>query len=74
MVVVQEVRAITDNAAAIQLRVDKGTNTFLSTLAAPGAAQFLTVLKPCSIILPHCHQNAHELYTILFGTVPLTFA
>jgi hypothetical protein len=26
------------------------------------------VLKPCSILLPHCHQNAHEFYTVLFGT------
>jgi hypothetical protein len=64
----QEVRGITDNAAALQLRVDKGTNPFLSTLAEPGEAAFLTVLKPCSILLPHCHQNAHEFYTVLFGT------
>jgi hypothetical protein len=66
----QEVRAITDNAAALQLRVDKSTNQFLSTLAQPGEAAFLTVLKPCSILLPHVHQNAHEFYTVLFG-VPL---
>jgi hypothetical protein len=64
---VQEVRAITDNAAALQLRVDKGSNQFLSTLAEPGEAAFLTVLKPCSILLPHVHQNAHEFYTVLFG-------
>jgi hypothetical protein len=63
----QEVRGITDNKAALQLRVDKGTNTFLSTLAQPGEAQFLTVLKPCSILLPHVHQNAHEFYSVIFG-------
>jgi hypothetical protein len=32
----QEVRGITDNAAALQLSVDKSTDPFLSTLAEPG--------------------------------------
>lgn len=60
---------MTDNAAALQFRVTKGTNPFLSTLAAPGEAQFLTVLKPCSILLPHVHQRANEFYSVLFGTM-----
>jgi hypothetical protein len=25
------------------------------------------VLKPCSILLPHVHQNAHEFYSVIFG-------
>jgi hypothetical protein len=58
----------TDNAAAIQLQVTKAQVPFLSTLAAPGLAQFLTVLKPCSILLPHNHQRANEFYSVLFGT------
>ena len=57
-----------DNAAVLQQRVTKGTNPFLATLAEPGEAQFLTVLKPCSILLPHTHQRANEIYTVLFGT------
>jgi hypothetical protein len=67
MAAMQEVRGITDNKAALQLRVDKATNVFLSTLAQPGEAQFLTVLKPCSILLPHVHQNAHEFYSVIYG-------
>jgi hypothetical protein len=64
---VQEVNAVTDNAAALQQRVTKGSNPFLATLAEPGEAQFLTVLKPCSILLPHNHQRANEFYSVLFG-------
>ena len=74
---VQEVNAVTDNAAVLQQRVTKATNPFLAPLAKPGEAQFLTVLKPCSILLPHTHQRANEFYTVLFGTsvgtsMPLT--
>ena len=65
---VQDVTAVTDNAAVLQQRVTKGTNPFLSTLAEPGEAQFLTVLKPCSILLPHTHQRANEFYSVIFGT------
>jgi len=60
---------VTDNEAALQLRVTKATNPFLSTLAAPGEAQFLTALKPCSVLLPHVHQRANEFYSVLFGTM-----
>ena len=58
---------MTDNAAVLQLRVTKGSNPFLSTLAEPGEAQFLTALKPCSILLPHTHQRANEFYSVIFG-------
>ena len=61
---------MTDNAAVLQQRVTKGTNPFLSTLAEPGEAQFLTVLKPCGILLPHTHQRANEFYSVIFGTPP----
>lgn len=61
---------MTDNAAALQLRVEKATNVFLSTLAAPGESQFLTVLKPCSILLPHVHPRANEFYSVIFGAPP----
>lgn len=63
----QEVNAVTDNAAVLQQRVTKGTNVFLARLAKPGEAQFLTVLKPCGILLPHTHQRANEFYSVLFG-------
>eukprot|EP00892_Ulva_mutabilis_P012139 jgi/Ulvmu1/9298/UM050_0047.1 len=62
-----DVNAVTDNAAVLQQRVTKGTNPFLSTLAEPGEAQFLTVLKPCGILLPHTHQRANEFYSVIFG-------
>jgi Cupin len=68
---VQEISEVTDNAAVLQRRVTKSTNQFLSTLAAPGEAQFLTVLKPCSILLPHTHQRANEFYSVLFGALPV---
>ena len=29
--------------------------------------QFLTVLKPCTILLPHTHQRANEFYSVIFG-------
>lgn len=58
---------MTDNAAVLQQRVTKGSNPFLSTLAEPGEAQFLTALKPCSILLPHTHQRANEFYSVIFG-------
>lgn len=61
------VSAVSDNAAVLQQRVTKGTNVFLSTLAEPGEAQFLTALKPCGILLPHTHQRANEFYTVIFG-------
>ena len=56
-----------DNEAVLQLQVTKGQNQFLSTLAEPGLAQFLTFLKPCSILLPHVHQRANEFYSVFFG-------
>ena len=56
-----------DDAAGLTFQVTKAQTGFLSTLTAPGAAQFLTVLKPCGIILPHVHQRASELYSVLFG-------
>jgi hypothetical protein len=58
---------VTDNAAVLQQRVTKASNPFLATLAAPGESQFLTVLKPCSILLPHTHQRANEFYSVIFG-------
>jgi hypothetical protein len=64
---VQEVNAVTDNAAVLQQRVTKGSNPFLATLAEPGEAQFLTVLKPCSILLPHNHQRSNEFYSVIYG-------
>lgn len=66
----QAVNAVADNAAVLQLRVDKTTNPFLSTLAEPGESQFLTVLKPCGILLPHVHQRANEFYSVIFGAAP----
>ena len=59
-----------DNDAVLQLQVTKGQNQFLSTLAEPGLAQFLTFLKPCSILLPHVHQRANEFYSVIFGAHP----
>jgi hypothetical protein len=56
-----------DNAAALQLQVTKIQTEFLSTLPNRGTAQFLTVLKPCGILLPHVHQRASEVYSILTG-------
>jgi hypothetical protein len=56
-----------DNAAVLQLQVTKVKNQFLATLPGPGEAQFVTVLKPCSILLPHVHPAATEFYSILFG-------
>eukprot|EP00892_Ulva_mutabilis_P001903 jgi/Ulvmu1/11713/UM008_0124.1 len=64
-----EVAAVTDNAAVLQQRVAKSSNTFLSTLTAPGVAQYLTAVKPCGIVLPHIHLRANELYTVIFGTM-----
>jgi hypothetical protein len=58
----------TNNEAAIQFQITKAQVPFLSTLAAPGLAQFLTVLKPCSILLPHNHPRANEFYSVLFGS------
>ena len=66
----QDVSAVSDNAAVLQQRVTKGTNPFLSTLAEPGEAQFLSVLKPCGILLPHTHQRANEFYSVIFGASP----
>jgi len=66
----QEVAAMTDNAAVLQQRVTKASNVFLSTLTAPGESQFLTALKPCGILLPHMHQRANEFYSIIFGKAP----
>ena len=71
LVCVQDVSAVTDNAAVLQQRVTKATNPFLSTLAEPGEAQFLTVLKPCGILLPHTHQRANEFYSVIFGAPAL---
>ena len=70
----QDVSAVSDNAAVLQQRVTKGTNPFLSTLAEPGEAQFLTVLKPCGILLPHTHQRANEFYSVIFGAESLMHA
>jgi hypothetical protein len=56
-----------DNAAVLQLQVTKGEQQFLSTLPHGGAAQFLTVLKPCSILLPHDHPRATEFFSVFFG-------
>ena len=66
----QDVNAVADNAAVLQLRVTKGSNAFLSTLAEPGEAQFLTVLKPCSILQPHVHLRANEFNSVIFGAKP----
>jgi oxalate decarboxylase/phosphoglucose isomerase-like protein (cupin superfamily) len=58
-----------DNAAALTLQVDKGAQPFLSTLPAPGSAQFLTALKPCGIVAPHIHLRATEIYSVIYGTL-----
>ena len=49
----------------------KGQQTFLSTLAKDGEAQFVTALKPCGILLPHVHQRANEFYSVVSGAPPL---
>ena len=61
---------MTDNAAVLQQRVTKASNPFLSTLSAPGESQFLTVLKPCGILMPHWHLRANEFYSVIFGARP----
>jgi hypothetical protein len=71
--VLQEAHEMTNNAATLQFRVTKSSNQFLSTLAEPGEAQFLTVLKPCSILLPHTHQRANEFYSVLYGALPVQY-
>ena len=65
-----------DNAAVLQLQVTKGQNQFLSTLPKDGMGQFLTVLKPCGILLPHIHQRSTEFYSVIFGAhlLPLSLA
>jgi hypothetical protein len=70
---------LNDNEAVLQLQVTKQQQPFLSTLAKDGQAQFLTVLKPCGILLPHVHQRSNEFYSVLFGahspdrvTIPFT--
>ncbi len=60
---------MTDNAAALQFRVDRQANTFLSTLEAPGQSAFITAIKPCGILLPHVHPRANEFVTVLSGTM-----
>lgn len=60
---------MTDNAAVLQQRATKASNPFLSTLAGQGEAQFLTVLKPCGILMPHLHLRANEFYTVLYGAL-----
>jgi hypothetical protein len=57
------------NAAFLQLQVTKGQRQFLSTLPKGGVSQFLTVLKPCSLILRHLHPRGTELFSILSGTL-----
>jgi hypothetical protein len=64
---VQAVAGTTESDAVLQLTVTKKTNPFLSTLAGAGEAQFLTALKPCSILLPHIHPRANEFYSVIFG-------
>ena len=56
-----------DNAAVVQLQGDKAGFPFLSTLPNTGSSVFLTALKPCGILLPHIHQRATEIYTVLSG-------
>lgn len=58
-----------DNAAVVQLQGDKAGFPLLSTLPNSGSAIFLTALKPCGILLPHIHQRATEIYTILAGVL-----
>jgi hypothetical protein len=65
----QDQADVTDNAAVLQQRVTKASNQFLATLAEPGESQFLTVLKPCGILLPHTHQRANEFYSVIFGAL-----
>lgn len=55
-----------NNEAVLQRQVTKAQQPFLSTLSDNGQAQFLTVLKPCGIILPHVHHSS-EFYSIMFG-------
>lgn len=56
-----------DNAAVVQLQGDKAGFPLLSTLPNTGSSVFLTALKPCGILLPHVHQRATEIYTVLSG-------
>ena len=60
-----------DNAAVVQLQGDKAGFPLLSTLPNTGSSVFLTALKPCGILLPHVHQRATEIYTVLSGTLTL---
>ena len=55
--------------ANLQFQADKGTIKQLATLTAPGSSAFLTLIKPCGILLPHVHQRASELYVILSGAL-----
>jgi hypothetical protein len=56
-----------NNAAVLQLQVTKAQQGLLATNPKDGVAQFLTVLKPCGLILPHLHPRSTELYSIVFG-------
>jgi hypothetical protein len=69
---------VNNNEAVLQIQVTKQENPFLSTLAKDGQAQFLTLLKPCGILLPHVHQRSNEFYSVLLGAsrqnyVPFVF-
>ena len=68
----EQTAAKVNNAAVLQFPIDKSANQFLSTLPTPGQAQFLTVLKPCGLLLPHVHMRASELYTVLYGEPSIT--
>lgn len=56
-----------DNAAVLQRQLTRGLNPFLSTLPKDGLGQFITALKPCGILMPHIHQRANELYSVIYG-------
>jgi hypothetical protein len=58
---------VNNNEAVLQIQVTRQENPFLSTLAKDGLAQFLTLLKPCGILLPHVHQRSNEFYSVLLG-------
>ena len=61
--------AMNETAANLQFQADKGSIPQLATLTAPGSSAFLTLIKPCSILLPHVHPRATELFVVLSGAL-----
>ena len=58
-----------ESPAGLQFQADKFSIPQLATLTAPGSSAFLTLIKPCSILLPHVHPRATELFVVLSGAL-----